>query len=70
MVGLRRDGTVVSCGLANYQLKKSGDWKDIVAIDADYGILVGLQSDGTVVAIGTNAFGECEVSDWTDIRTP
>ena len=63
-VGLKSNGTVVTCG-DNYhgQCNVSG-WTDIVEIASDNWYAVGLKSDGTMVACGSNNDGRCDVSDW------
>ena len=66
-VGLKPDGTVVTCGGYEYDKCNLSGWTDIVEI-ADGGFhTVGLKSDGTVVTCGGTAYGQCDVSGWTDI---
>lgn len=62
IVGLRKDGTVVSWGK-----DEISSWKDIVSIACGNVHIVGLKKDGTVVAAGDNEYGQCDVEDWKDI---
>lgn len=69
-IGLKEDGTCVSCGwngLKNTGQKNVDTWKDIVAISAGGTHTIGLKKDGTVVAIGANDYGQCNVKEWKDI---
>lgn len=53
-MGLKSDGTVVTCGNAIYDETKLSDWTDIAAIKAFRGLSVGIKKDGTVVSAGDN----------------
>ncbi len=63
--GLKKDGTVVTCGLT----APVQGWSNIVAISAAGERTVGLKADGTVVvaAPAFDNFGENNVSSWKDI---
>lgn len=64
-VGLKKDGTCVSCGFTIGNERDVSEWTDIVAISAGKEHTVGLKRDGTVVACGTGS--SCNVGGWTDI---
>ena len=63
-VGLRRDGTVVSCGRNDYGQCNITGWTDVVAVDAGYAHTVGLRSDGSAMAVGRSEYGMCNVTGW------
>ncbi len=69
-VGLKSDGTVVTCGGTNHEIaiNKVKSWTDIISISVGNNHIVGLKSDGTVVAVGENYSGQCNVSDWSDVK--
>ncbi len=72
-VGVKKDGTVVSCGdhMGNQSDIKS--WTDIKSVAVGQHYSVGLKNDGTVVATGIvesdyyEDYGQCNVDDWTNI---
>lgn len=71
MAGLKKDGTVVTCGRALFEEKGDqgefdvADWKDIIYVAADNQTTAGLKKDGTVVVTGYN---KCEYTkEWKDI---
>ena len=66
-LGMKTDGTVVSCGWNQDGQCKVGAWRDIVAISAGGAHSLGLKTDGTMVACGENDFGQCNVSAWRDV---
>lgn len=67
IVGLKSDGTVVAQGLNLHGECNVSEWKNIIAVSADYKVTVGLKSDGTVVATGNNEYGKCNTYEWRDI---
>lgn len=52
LIGIKSDGTVVTCGQDLYGETKVSEWTDIVAIKAFRGISVGIKADGSVVSAG------------------
>ena len=68
-VGLKDDGTVVTCGDNSKGQCDVQNWKDIIAISAGDNHTIGLKKDGTVVACGDNTLGQCDVQTWTDIKS-
>ena len=66
-VGLRMDGTVVSCGKGLFGEDNVDTWHHITAIACGPGHTVGLKSDGTVIAAGDNRDGQCDVTAWQNI---
>ncbi len=66
-IGLRVDGTVVSCGKGFCGEDNVDTWHHITAIACGNFHTVGLRSDGTVVACGTNKDGMCDVAAWRKI---
>jgi len=66
-VGLRMDGTVVSCGKGLFGEDNVDTWHHITAIACGPGHTVGLKSDGTVIAAGDNRDGQCDVASWQKI---
>ena len=71
VVGLRKDGTVVTAGRALFPLIGQNPdvrgWRDIIAVAAGESHIVGLREDGTVIAAGRNKNGQCDVYDWKGI---
>lgn len=71
VVGLRRDGTVVSAAVGGLETNDKSfdyfDWTDIVSVAAGVEHSVGLKKDGTVVATGNNDGGQCDVQDWENV---
>ena len=68
-VGLKQDGTVVTCGNNTNGQCNVENWKDIIAISAGDNHTIGLKKDGTVVACGDNSIGQCDVQTWTNIKS-
>ena len=67
-VGLKSDGTVVTCGPHANGEGDLSHWTEIEKIFAARTHTVGLKRDGTVVAKGgTKIEGQCNVSHWRDI---
>ena len=64
IVGLKRDGTVVSAGNFDDGKCNTNDWCDIITISAGYYHTAGLKADGTVVAVG---YGKGDTISWHDI---
>lgn len=60
-MGLREDGTVVSCGFPKDVADELSAWTDIASIACGEGHVVGLRLDGSVVACGKNSNGQCDV---------
>lgn len=67
ILGLRKDGTVITRLPEGFNLKGISDWKDITAIAAGDRHAVGLMKDGRVVAAGANDYGQCNVSGWRNV---
>lgn len=67
VMGLKKDGSVVTTAADDYVELDLSNWSDIVAIDVRGSTAVGLKADGTVVATGNDTYGQCNVKDWTDI---
>jgi alpha-tubulin suppressor-like RCC1 family protein len=66
-VGLKVDGTVVTCGKNNKGQCNTSNWCDIIAVSAGGAYTVGLKSDGTVVEVGNDDFEQCNTGDWKNI---
>ena len=66
-VGLKNDGTVLSCGNNEQSQCDTNSWKNVIQIAAGAYHTVGLLRDGTVIACGDNSFGQCDVSDWKNV---
>lgn len=72
-IGLKSDGTVVTCGRPLFEEEGDkgkfnvADWKDIVYVSADNQTTVGLKSDGTVIVTGYN--NKRYTKDWIDVIT-
>ncbi len=66
-VGVRTDGTMLSCGSNEKGQCNVSSWRNIVAVSCGAEHTVGLRSDGTVVACGENGEGQCNVDGWRDI---
>ncbi|OPZ91157.1 MAG: Endo-1,4-beta-xylanase A precursor [Firmicutes bacterium ADurb.Bin419] len=63
-LGLKEDGTVVACGINDYdQCTVPEDLRNVKAIAAGYAHSLALKEDGTVVAWGDNSYYQCEVPD-------
>ncbi|HBG3257182.1 TPA: hypothetical protein KP562_001366 [Clostridioides difficile] len=67
IIGIKKDGTVVSKGLGNSDSDNISKWRDIIDIECDSGTFIGLKKDGTVVATGNNDYGQCNVNNWFDV---
>ena len=67
VMGLKKDGSVITTAADDYVELDTSNWSDIVAIDVRGSTAVGLKSDGTVVATGSDAYGQCNVNGWSDI---
>ena len=63
VVGLKKDGTVVTAGFSTSDFEGVDQWSNIVDVDAGQNITVGLKADGTVVTCDLAP----DVSGWTDI---
>ena len=61
VVGLRRDGTVVSVGPYSCDVEA---WRNVVAVEACFGHAVGLRADGTVLTAGLLADKADQVRNW------
>ncbi|WP_374226373.1 Ig-like domain-containing protein [Bacillus sp. sid0103] len=68
VVGLKKDGTVVTTGNGSAGQRNTGDWKGIVDIAAGMDFTVGLKSDGTVVGVGNNPYGQVSLESWKNIK--
>lgn len=67
VIGLKKDGTVISAGSNQSGQCNTDGWSNIIAVSAGGYHTVGLKEDGTVVATGDNEFGQCNVSSWKNI---
>ncbi|MCL2014444.1 MAG: hypothetical protein FWG69_05590 [Oscillospiraceae bacterium] len=76
MIGLKKDGTVVTKGIYKLNKKKNIlvnrklSWTDIIAVAASASHTVGLKKNGRVMAINnynSANYGQCDVSSWRDI---
>lgn len=69
VIGLKKDGTVVSSGAFYFEPDSIDKWQNIAAISAGWIHGLGLKNDGTVVSGGNpNNNGLCnEVSSWKGI---
>lgn len=63
IVGLKKDGTVVTAGFSASDFEGVDQWSNIIDVDAGESITVGLKADGTVVTCDLAP----DVSGWTDI---
>ena len=71
-MGLKSDGTVLTCGrntITQSPPVNLSAWKNIVAAEYNGFHAVGLCADGTVVACGNNMYGQCNVEAWHDITS-
>lgn len=66
-VGLKKDGSVLSCGSNDRGQCDTGAWSNVVQIAAGGYHTAALLSDGTVVACGDNKYGQCNVGSWKDV---
>ena len=66
-IGLNSDGNVVATGHNENGQCDVYDWKNIIAVSANYYDTVGLKSDGTIVVTGNNVNSQCNVTNWKDI---
>ena len=69
-VGLKYDGTVVSCGHIDGDRAciNTFSWRNIVQVAVGYRHILGLRGDGTVVAAGANYNSEGNVSSWRNVK--
>ena len=58
VVGLKKDGTVVSANLRDTPVPDVSSWKDIIAADPGNDYCVGLKSDGTLLFAGDHLIWE------------
>ena len=61
VLGLKKDGTVVSAGWNFDGECNVSDWTDIIQIEAEVSVSYGLKADGTMVAAGRAKHGACDV---------
>ena len=61
---LRKDGSLLSCGMQGSSL---ADWYDLVDIAAFGGYALGVRADGTVLITGSHEESLLGVQEWTDI---
>ena len=66
-LGLKADGTVLSCGDNSYGQCEVSGWQGVKAVAAGAYHSVALMADGTVKAVGRSSEGQCDVADWTGI---
>ena len=74
VIGVKKDGSIVTSGKRCNAVSDVENWKDIVAVSGARGVsggpehIIGLKSDGTVVAAGGKMNrNQCNVSNWRDI---
>ena len=67
LLGLKRDGTVVTAGNLRSGQEKVKEWTDMAAVAAGMQLHVGLKRDGTMVTAGDFG-GEPELLDVTDMK--
>ena len=67
VMGLKKDGSVITTVADDYVELDTSNWSDIVEIDVRGDTAVGLKADGTVVAAGRDFYGQCNVKEWSDI---
>ena len=67
VMGLKKDGSVITTVADDYVELDTSNWSDIVEIDVRGDTAVGLKADGTVVAAGSDFYGQCNVKGWSDI---
>lgn len=72
ILGLKKDGTVVTAGNVNAKQETVSEWKDIVAISAGVNFHLGLKEDGRIVVAGeTGAWSESlENSEHRNLYVP
>lgn len=69
ILGLKKDGTVVSArGPTKYKVDTS-QWCDMVAVATGQQFIVGLRADGTVLTQGIDGYGETDADTWTNIAS-
>lgn len=71
VLGLKKDGTVISAGTNSNGNCEVGDWKDIESIWICAGVSFGITSDGTLKVAGELIGQEAlldEVRQWTDLQ--
>ena len=66
-VGLKKNGTVLSCGDNHYGQCNTAAWENVTQIAAGAYHTVALLKDGTVVACGDNSYKQCNVSKWKNV---
>lgn len=71
VMGLKRDGTVVTAGQIDYGNTKyyidTSEWHNIISVAAGQMYIVGLKEDGTLTAQGHNGDGQADIKDWSNI---
>ena len=67
IMGIRKDGSVVSAGSHSGYLWRFIDWQDMRHITYGVDHVVGLRTDGTVAATGGYFSGQCNVERWRAI---
>ena len=67
VIGLKKDGKVVSSGSNTFNRCDVGALKDVITISAGQNHNVGLKENGTVVADGYNDYGQCNTHNISDI---
>jgi len=66
-VGLKNDGTLVTCGWNAYGKCDVTGWNEIIAIAAGAYQTIGLKADGTIVYAGNSSSSLSAVSRWSNI---
>lgn len=67
VVGLKKDGQVVTAGQPlDYHLDTSM-WRDIIDVSVGRSYIVGLKTDGTLVVDGRNDYGQLNTERWNNI---
>lgn len=68
IVALRADGRVDAMGDGMYaQVLDTGDWEDVVKVEAGENFTLGLRRDGTVSFAGADETHAAQVAAWTDV---
>lgn len=66
-IGLKKDGTVVSCGSNSFNECEVDEWKDIIAVGCGNKYTAGVTKDGKVLLCGDEIDKYEPVKKWTDI---
>ena len=67
LLGLKKDGSVVTAKANPQCTVDTSGWNNIVAISAGQQYVVGLQSNGKLKAQGMDGYGETDIDKWENI---